>query len=207
VTAPDSPGDVLAFWFPGRAAHAPDGAQLAWWFGGGSDAEILRRFVALHERAARGELDDWARDAESRLALVLVLDQFSRTIHRGTAAAFAQDAKALALAREGIANGHYARLAAPWRKTFLLVALGHSEDLAAHEQAVALAEALVAEAAPEQRALLAHSVSQARGHRDVIARFGRHPHRNAALGRASTPEEETYVAKGEFVHLRKPPDR
>jgi uncharacterized protein (DUF924 family) len=197
--------DVLDFWFPPDASRTPDVRRLEWWFRGGADAEIRARFPALFAAAKRGELDAWAHGAQSRLALIVVLDQFSRTIHRGTADAFAQDAKALALALDGIDRGFYAQLESPWKKTFFLLPLGHSEDLAAQERAVALAEELAAEASPAERALLVHSASQARGHRDVIARFGRHPHRNEVLGRVSTPEEAAYIAAGEFVHTRPPP--
>jgi uncharacterized protein (DUF924 family) len=199
--------DVLRFWFPespGRD-HAAMVRQLEWWFRGGADAAILERFVPLHERAARGELDRWSQTPRSRLALILVLDQFSRSIHKGTAGAFAQDPKALALALEGIENGHYAALEAPWEKTFFLLPLGHSEELVHQDRAALLAAELAAQAAPESRRMLEHSASQARGHRDVIARFGRHPHRNAVLGRKSTPEELAYLAKGELVHERTPP--
>ncbi|HVH18399.1 MAG TPA: DUF924 family protein, partial [Myxococcota bacterium] len=138
-------------------------------------------------------------------ALILVLDQFSRSLHRGTALAFAQDAEARRLASEGIASGHFAALATPWQKTFFFLPLGHSEELAHQQRAVSLAEALAREATPAERPLLEHSASQARGHRDVIARFGRHPHRNAVLGRESTPEELAYLAKGDLVHQRRPP--
>src|SRR4029077_12926506 len=85
---------------------------------GGADSEILERFPPLLNQAKRGDLDDWSRNSRSRLALIIVLDQFSRTTHRGTAQAFAQDPKALALALEGIENGHYAALETPWEKTF-----------------------------------------------------------------------------------------
>jgi uncharacterized protein (DUF924 family) len=203
----DEAEDVLRFWFPespGRD-HAAMVRQLEWWFRGGADAAILERFVPLHERATRGELDAWSRAPRSRLALILVLDQFSRSIHKGTARAFAQDPKALALALEGIENGHYAALEKPWEKTFFVLPLGHCEELAHQQKVVELAEELAVQAAPESRRMLEHSASQARGHRDVIARFGRHPHRNAVLGRRSTPEELEYLAKGELVHERPPP--
>ena len=198
--------EILAFWFP-PADTRVDRRRMEWWFRGGADAEIVRRFVPVLARATRGELDDWARAPRSRLALVVVLDQFSRTVHRDTPQAFAQDPKALRLALDGLANGHYAALATPWEKTFFFLPLGHSEDLAMHERAVAFAEALAAEAQPDARDLLLHSASQARGHRDVIARFGRHPHRNAVLGRRSTPEELEYLAKGDLVHQRSIPER
>jgi uncharacterized protein (DUF924 family) len=120
---------------------------------GGADSDVTERFPLLLERAARGELDNWSRSARSRLALIIVLDQFSRTIHRGTVQAFAQDPKALALALEGIDIGHYAALETPWEKSFFLP-LGHSEDLTNQELAVKLAEELVEEAPQELRGTL-----------------------------------------------------
>ena len=93
-------------------------------------------------------------------------------------------------------------MATPWEKTFFFLPLGHAEELASVEVAVRLAEELAAQAPPELRPVLEHSASQARRHRDVIARFGRHPHRNAVLGRQSTSEELEYLARGELVHQR-----
>jgi uncharacterized protein (DUF924 family) len=199
--------DVLGFWFPGwsTADRAAVAQQAEWWFRGGADAAIVAEFPPLLDRAVRGELDQWASTPRSRLALILILDQFSRTVYRGTPQAFAQDAKALALTSEGIANGHYAGLATPWEKTFFMLPLGHSEDLANLERAVQLADELVGQAGEEVRWWFEFSASQARGHRDVIARFGRHPHRNQALGRQSTPAELEYIATGHFVHTRQLP--
>jgi uncharacterized protein (DUF924 family) len=199
--------DVLRFWFPDLATadHARMVQQFEWWFRGGTDATIAARFADLLERAIRGELDVWLRQARSRLALIIVLDQFSRSVYRNTPRAFAQDPKALKLALEGIEIGHYAALATPWEKTFFFLPLGHSEDLSHLEKAVQLAEELVERAPPQFRKILEHSASQARGHRDVIARFGRHPHRNAVLGRQSTPEELEYLTRGQFVHTREVP--
>ena len=196
--------EVLRFWFSSRPSgdHAAMVRQMEWWFRGGADAEIVKRFPPLLDRAKRGDLDSWSHSPRSRLALVIVLDQFSRTVHRGTAQAFAQHPKALALALEGIENGHYAALETPWEKTFFFLPLGHSEDLTKLEQVVKLAEALVKEAPEEMRAMLEFSANQARGHRDIIARFGRHPHRNEVLGRQSTPEELDYLATGQLVHTR-----
>jgi len=131
----------------------------------------------------------------SRLALVIVLDQFSRSLYRGTPRAYAQDPAALALVIEGLQVGHYKALQTPWEKTFFLMPLGQAEELRYAEAAVTLAEGLIESGPPELRRILEHSASQARGHRDVIARFGRHPHRNAVLGRASTPEELAYIRK------------
>jgi uncharacterized protein (DUF924 family) len=196
--------EVLRFWFPEHLHddHAVMLSQFEWWFRGGADSAIAARFARLLERAARGELDHWAHGPRSRLALIIVLDQFSRSIHRGTARAFVQDGKALDLALEGIEIGHYAALETPWEKTFFFLPLGHSEQLEHLETAVKLAEELAEQAPSELRRMLEHSASQARGHRDVIARFGRHPHRNAVLGRQSTPEELDYLAAGQLVHTR-----
>jgi uncharacterized protein (DUF924 family) len=200
----DSFEDVLRFWFPAETLADPTKVpgQLQWWFGGGADEEVIRRGPPLLARAIRGELDGWADRPRSRLALIIVLDQFSRSVFRETARAFAQDAKAVALACEGIELGHYDALASPWEKTFLLVPLSHSEDLDNHERSVRLTARLATEAPPALREILEFSAGQARGHRDVIARFGRHPHRNAVLGRQSTPEEVAYVASGQLVHKR-----
>jgi uncharacterized protein (DUF924 family) len=199
--------DILRFWFPPQLSndHAVMARQFEWWFGGGADAAVTERFSPLLERVARGELDHWAHKPRSRLALIIVLDQFSRSLYRGTAQAFAQDQKALAFALEGIDIGHYAALDTPWEKTFFFMPLGHSEELRYLEAALKLAEELVAQAPAELRRILEHSAAQARGHRDVIARFGRHPHRNAVLGRPSTGEELEYLAAGQLVHTRRPP--
>src|SRR5215475_14593793 len=196
--------EVLRFWFSSlpTADHAAMARQMEWWFRGGVDAEIIERFSPLFVRATKGELDNWSQSPRSRLALIIVLDQFSRTLHRGTAQAFAQDPKALRLALEGIEVGHCAALKTPWEKTFFFLPLGHSEELANLERAVYLAEELVKDARQEHRGMLEFSANQARGHRDVIARFGRHPHRNEVLGRQSTAEELEYLAAGQLVHTR-----
>jgi uncharacterized protein (DUF924 family) len=195
---------VLRFWFPelSDADHARMVRQFEWWFRGGADSAIAERFALLLERATRGELDHWSKWPRSRLALIIVLDQFSRSLYRDTARAYAQDQKALALALGGIEAGHFSGLETPWEKTFFLLPLGHSEELLHLERAVRLAEQLTQSASPELRRVLEHSASQARGHRDIIARFGRHPHRNAVLGRQSTLEELDYLASGKLVHTR-----
>jgi uncharacterized protein (DUF924 family) len=170
--------NVLEFWFP-SLPHGDVAArvrQWEWWFRGGGDAAIGENFSPLSERAIRGELDDWAKEPRSRLALILILDQFSRTIYRGTAQAFAQDAKACVLSISGIELGHYTDLETPWEKTFFFLPLGHSENLQHLEMSVQLADALVDESRPEYRSLLEFFAAQARRHRDVIAQFGRQPH-------------------------------
>lgn len=197
--------EVLRFWFPRQPVedHATMARQYAWWFRGGGDTEIAARFSSTFEQATSGAYDLWTATPRGRLALIIVLDQFSRTLHRDSPLAFAQDARALALALEGIANGHYAALDTPWEKMFFFMPLGHCEELRHLNAVVGLAEDLSAHASPEHRRILEHSASQARGHRDVIARFGRRPHRNATLGRTSTPAELHYMATEEAVHLRR----
>jgi len=196
------PERMLAFWFPPGldADAAAHGRWFRWAFTGGADAEIRQRFVPILEAAACGALDGWAVAPRARLALILVLDQFSRTVWQGSAEAYSQDEKACALALEGLQCGHYDRLATVWEKTFFQLPLGHSEDAALLDRCVALCEALVDQAAAALREIYAHSASQARAHREVIRRFGRHPHRNALLGRASTEGELAYIATGRFPH-------
>ncbi|MBW4519326.1 MAG: DUF924 domain-containing protein [Scytolyngbya sp. HA4215-MV1] len=199
--------EVLRFWFPNPPNADPTAMvrRWEWWFRGGADADIPAHFSLLLEQAIQGEWDDWAREPQSRLALILVLDQFSRIFYRGTAQAFAQDAKACALTIAGIDIGHYAALETPWEKTFFFLPLGHSEDLSNLDLAVELADELVKEAPQEYSTLLEFSAAQARRHRQVIAQFGRHPHRNEVLGRQSTSEELAYLASGQLVHTRPMP--
>jgi uncharacterized protein (DUF924 family) len=199
--------DVLRFWFPSQPSlsQATMVRRWEWWFRGGANVEIIEHFSPLLEQAIRGELDAWSHQSRSRLALILVLDQFSRSIYPGTAQAFAQDSKACKLTLEGISVGHYEALKNPWEKTFFFLPLGHSEDLRNLELAVKLADDLVQEAPQEHRALLEFSAAQARRHRDILTQFGRHPHRNKALERQSTPEELEYLASGQLVHTRSMP--
>lgn len=199
------PEEVLAFWFPpGLDADLEvHGRRFDWWFDGGADAAILERFVPTLEAAIGGALDSWAEAPRSRLALIIALDQFSRTVHRGTARAYAQDPKACRLAVDGIDRGFYDRLTAVWEKLFFSLPLSHSEDLALHERNVALSDALVGQAPAHLRPIYEFGAGQARGHRDVVARFGRHPHRNHLLGRRSTAAELAYIEAGGFVHQRR----
>ena len=209
TVAASGPEDVLSYWFP-EGIYNVDPETLRCqgkrWMQGGPevDKEITERFGKLLEQARRGELDHWADTPRGRLALVIVLDQFSRHIYRGSPLSYAQDEKALELALEGIDLGMDRELGAMERNFFWLP-LGHSEDLALHERSVRHAEEEAANAPLHLKALYEFGVSQAEAARSVIARFGRHPHRNEILGRTSTPEELEYLRTEAPPHLRQPP--
>ena len=168
------------------------------------DREITERFGDVLERARRGELDHWAETPRGRLALIIVLDQFSRHVYRGSLLSYAQDEKALRLAVEGIEWGMDRELGV-MERIFFWLPLGHSEDLALHEHSVLHKQEEAANAPLHLRAMAEFGVSQAKAARDVIARFGRHPHRNEILGRKSTLEEFEYLRTETPPHLRRPP--
>lgn len=200
---------VHDLWFPpGLDADAETHRQMMhWWFGGGSNA-AMRPFAPLLEAARAGRLDGWRATPLGRLSLILVLDQFPRGLFAGTPDAYASDPQALRIAEEGMANGHHAALAGPWEKMFSAMPLVHAEGPDHRqrlERVVALSQSVVREAPGHLRPLYEFSAGQARGHLDVVTRFGRFPHRNPILGRASTPDEAAYLAKGDFVHKRRPP--
>lgn len=201
---------VYDFWFPPGLDEADleaHGGMFVWWFGGGANA-ILPPFVPLAEAAKSGRLNHWRATPLERLSLIIVLDQFSRGLFAGTPEAYATDPAALDVTEEGLRNGHYDALTSPWEKLFFALPLAHAEGPDHRERlerVVVLAEKVALEAPPRLQPLYRFSADQARGHLEVIARFGRYPHRNRILGRISTPEEEVYLAKGEFVHTRRPP--
>jgi uncharacterized protein (DUF924 family) len=188
--------DILGFWIEPKPTSEEEVAERGkLWFGGGPelDAKIRERFGALLERAKRGELDGWAKDARGRLALIILLDQFSRNVYRGTPEAFAQDEKALELARSAFDAGTYDRADA-FDRLFASLPFSHAEDLEAQKRAVRISVQSFRAAPPHCKKFLAGATDFARKHIDVIARFGRFPHRNATLGRASTEEELEYLA-------------
>lgn len=173
MSAPDA---VLRFWFE-------EIEPAAWWRkDAGFDALVGERFGELLAGAARCELWGWRTTPEGRLAEILVLDQFSRNIHRDTPLAFAQDPLALALAQEAVAGGHDLSLP-PARRAFVYMPFMHSESKAVHEEALRLFSH------PD----LAFNLEFERRHQAIIERFGRYPHRNAILGRASTAEEIEFL--------------
>ena len=193
----DSIDSILTFWFggdPKRSVGATAKAQERLWWGGGRDTDdlIRSRFGALHAHAVAGEFDGWTMTARGRLALILVLDQFSRTLHRGAAEAFAQDAKARALCAEGIEAGHDRQLQS-LERVFFYLPLEHSENREDQARSVAAYTALAAAVPPSQRTLFDHYTKFAHDHRVIVDRFGRFPHRNAVLGRESTAEEIAFL--------------
>jgi uncharacterized protein (DUF924 family) len=206
-----TPDLVLDFWFPEDGHETDFDAHRAFWvwrMRGEADDAIRERFGDLTEAAAKGLLDHWAVTPRGRLALVIALDQFSRSVWRGTPAAFAQDIRAAKLVLDGLKNGHYAALPNVWEKAFCLIANAHCEGpdhLERLERSMPLAKALVDAAPARLRASYRMVEDQNRLARDIVARFGRHPHRNAVLGRVSTLAEEAYIAAGEFPHERKIP--
>jgi uncharacterized protein (DUF924 family) len=204
------PEEVLSYWFPEDDIFEADretfGRQMQWWFQGGPevDREISERFGRVLEQARRGKLDSWAETPQGRLALIVVLDQFSRNIYRGSLLSYTQDEKALKLAVEGIDAGMDRELS-PMERIFFWMPLAHSEDLVLQDRFVRHQEEEVANAPPHLRAMAEFGVSQARAARDVIAYFGRHPHRNEILGRTSTREELEYLRSETPPHMRRPP--
>ncbi len=190
-------GTVLAFWL--GAAEPTDASALTrqpLWFtkSDALDADIRSRFGAWVQEARTGRLHAWAETAHGRLALVVLLDQFSRNAWRGQPESFAGDAQALALALEALDNGHWEAVA-PLARFFLALPLEHAEDPALQARSVALFTALAAQATPATQSVLSGALDYAHQHQQVIARFGRFPHRNAVLGRASTAEEQAYLAQ------------
>jgi uncharacterized protein (DUF924 family) len=185
---------VLDLWFANLPRTADALAErMSFWFEGGADAAIRERFNESMRRAANGELDSWAGSPRRLLALILLLDQFPRNVHRGTALAFAQDEKALGLALSGMQLGADAALE-PVERLFFYMPLQHSESAEVQDESVAAFRRLAREAPDELRDGLEEALRYAELHRTIIERFGRFPHRNRVLGRESTPQELDYLA-------------
>jgi uncharacterized protein (DUF924 family) len=176
-----TPQDVIGFW---RIAGPSK------WFAKkpAFDETIRLKFEPTHHAAARGTYDRWAATPEGALALLIVLDQFPRNLFRDSAHAYATDGKARAVARAAIAEGFDTEVE-PEMRSFFYLPFEHSEDLADQNACLILCEASGDE----------NALKWARIHRDIIARFGRFPHRNAALGRTTTPEEQAFIDEGGFA--------
>jgi len=175
-----TPAEVLDFWF---------GVEPKKWFSRDEafDAAITQRFLPTYEVAAAGQLDGWENTADSALALVIVLDQFSRNMFRGSARTFAADPQALAVAKRAVEQG-FDRVVELPKRNFFYMPFMHSENLADQERCVALSRQYSDE----------NTLKYAKLHADIIRRFGRFPHRNAMLGRATTPQEQEFLDGGGF---------
>jgi uncharacterized protein (DUF924 family) len=176
-----TPGDILAFW---RKA----GRDRWYKRNDAFDADVRHRYLALWREAAVGELSCWEASDDGALALVLVLDQFPRNMFRDDSAAFSSDAAAREVARRALANGADARVDADLREFFYLPFM-HSEHLADQIHCVELFRKIES----------LENLKYAEQHADIIRRFGRFPHRNLALGRATTPEERAFLERGGFA--------
>ena len=199
----DEARSVRHFWF----GELPMSAQrlkrrIRFWFGDETselrqrrDAEIFRRFGGLLERAASGQLEAWADGPRRRLSLIILLDQFPRTMFRGSARAFAYDSQALALTLSGMQSAADAALDVAER-IFFYMPLQHAESREVQDESVAAFRRLASEAPEELGVPFAAALRSAENHRAIIEQFGRFPHRNRALGRVSTPEEELWLESG-----------
>ena len=198
ASAPTLSTDILDFWLS-------DGLALGWptqdlnerWFRGGTalDREINDRFGVAVRLAVEGGLQDWETPLHSRLALLLLLDQFTRNVFRGTSQAFDGDARAQQLTLQTLAHEEDRQL--PWvGRVFIYLPLMHAEDGALQEQSVACFTKLVADAPADLKPKLQGNLDFAHQHHDIIARFGRFPYRNAACGRRNTPEEDEFLRSG-----------
>ncbi|QJT34325.1 DUF924 domain-containing protein [Aeromonas media] len=187
---------LLDFWFGDDSGDAPRAVRQApLWWGKSSetDALLTHRFGELAQGAAEGELAHWAEVPVGRLALILLLDQLPRNLHRGTPAAFAQDAKARDLCLKGLSLGADKALS-PLARVFFYLPLEHAESREQQARSVALFEALAAEQGDgPARETFEGFADFARRHQVIVQRFGRFPHRNAILGRTSTPEEAEFL--------------
>jgi uncharacterized protein (DUF924 family) len=173
---------ILDFWF----GETPDAPRRVWFERNSTFDHACGAFAEDQARASAGAYDDWAATPEGALALVLLLDQFPRNLFRGSARVYSSDAKARATAKRALAAGQDVRLP-PVQRLFLYMPLEHSEDLADQDESCRRFAALADH--PDHAEL----VRYAERHREIVERFGRFPHRNAALGRESTPEEEAFL--------------
>lgn len=192
--------EVRSFWFGTRATTPAEfDTKARRWFMGGADLdrEIIERFTGDVERALAGELDGWAAEPPGRVALVLLLDQFPRSVFRGTPRSVAGDERAQRLVLEAFDQGidrglpHEERL-------FLIMPLMHSEDMALQERGAKLVDELIA-IAPDYRSVYDITANQSKRYREIVGRYGRFPHRNESLGRTSTPEEIEFMRTWEYL--------
>jgi len=188
--------DVLDFWFGDSALNTPTiDSRMDRWFSSDPDldAEIEAQFGEVVERASTGELKHWAEEPEPRLALIILLDQFRRNIYRGTPDAFDLDGVALKLCVEGTIAGVHDQLT-PEQRIFFFMPLQHAESLKIQDKSVSIYNALAESVTGTLRETFATCAQFAELHRDIIAEFGRFPHRNVILGRENSSAEATYLS-------------
>ncbi len=195
---PPVAAEVLHYWLAdGLEKDWPSASLSQRWFGGGveQDAEIDAQFGPLVAAALEGDLVDWEHTPLTRLALVIVLDQFTRNVYRGEAKAFAGDVRAQQLVLQSLALNQDQALPRVGR-VFFYMPLMHAENLALQDECVSRFEALVEGSPPELSETLQGNLKFAREHRDIIQRFGRFPYRNEVLKRKSTAEELAFLKNG-----------
>lgn len=195
--------DILQFWFGAfPTPYTADVTKADMWFKNGSayDSEIFIKFGVDYEKAISGELDHWVDSWRGRLALIILLDQFSRHIHRGTAESFVQDEKAQALCVDGIGAGDDSKCHAIERSFFYLP-LEHAEDLEKQNLSVRAYEQLVCDVPEEYRKPFEITLSFAKSHHFVIEKFGRFPELNEILGRESAKEEQEFIESGKYSFM------
>ncbi|WP_196220974.1 DUF924 family protein [Sansalvadorimonas verongulae] len=192
-----SPEEVLHYWFGEIEDGYPVSNRYKLWFSGAPevDEEIREEFQQTVELATGGELSHWENSPHSLLALVITLDQFTRSLYRKTPAAFSGDFQARKLTLDAIQKGWDHKLAYTER-SFLYMPLMHSEELSDQELCVTKFEELYQEVSEEHKEKVKNSLHYAKDHRDIIERFGRFPHRNKTLGRTNTDEETEYLEGG-----------
>ncbi|GLQ29864.1 DUF924 family protein [Litoribrevibacter albus] len=191
----DDIAKVISYWFGelDSDGFALDQNKNKWWSGGNDiDIEISHQFGHLVEEALNRGLKEWKDSSSGRLALILLLDQFTRNIYRGTERAFAGDSRALKLCKLGLSEKTDLELPIEHR-VFFYMPLEHSESLEDQELCIRLFTSLKRESPQEKHPLLDSYVGFAEQHRDIIKQFGRFPHRNESLKRVNTAEEETYL--------------
>ena len=186
---------VLNFWFSDIELDAPRvDSRMDRWFSNDPalDERIREEFLPLVEQASNGDLMDWAETPHGRLALIILLDQFRRNIFRGTAEAYTQDNLALKICIEGTMNNAYKSLS-PFQRLFFFMPLQHSESLKVQEKSVGIYDALAQSVSETMQETFQTTAQFAELHHDIIEQFGRFPHRNKALSRKNTPDEENYL--------------
>ena len=188
---------ILTYWFsadPDRAALAKERADLWWSKNTEVDKEIRERFESSVQLAGESKLNPWLAEPRGRLALIILTDQFARNIYRDSPRAFGFDAQALEWSLDGIELG-LDRSLRPIERVFFYLPLEHSERLEHQERSVIRFSELVSIAAAAQREIFEQYLNFAILHRDIVARFGRFPHRNRILGRPSTPDELDFLSQ------------